>query len=1039
MNSGVAPLILQKNQYAIGINTSIRGGFIHPRPPIQKKNLIYTDPLLQTIVETGFFQGGGYYRPDYGSESLLAQISGRLIKFTETGSSWTVTDVSIPGDLNSATTSQAWMWQSEKWMIVNDGSGKLPIFFDGTTSRRSLGDSVVIGTLAGTPSPNSVPAINGQVQATLTAPYTGPLGVRVIFNQEYYQIANQSTSTVNAQLKMVIFNPAFCIIPPGVYVSTGDVFNTLPNVIGTFSGVTQDVPSTLYWTFALPSPTAPPLVVGDHFVVPGFGVCVVNQVLSGGLTIKATVGVYSQCLAPAYSHAGTIQSSPQISPVVQVGSITAPGYVNVIYDNGTFQDVVLDTAYTGPDVFVSDNQTGTYFILRQKQTPPSNLIYLTNLTDTATGAYTSGLEILSIPELLPGRMGAYGMGRNWESLTDGISYVAGDIVGGAAGTQAENYRDSVLKMTENTFLAGGGTFRLPGTGDIITAMTFPAMMDTSLGQGALQIFTAFTAFSNNSPPDRSTWAALSYPIQTESLKGNGSLGQNSTIDVNSDTFFRSGIGVGSLVLARRDFVNNSWGNKPISNEMQRILSRDNESLLSYSSAVDCDNRFLITCAPNVSGQGVFHIGLVSLNFDLLSSLRGDLPPSWEGVWTGVNTLQAISGRVNGSIRDFSFTFNMNTNRIELWEFLPEGTDSYQDNDTTPIDWVFESPVLFNKDVKPLAVPIQLNDGEVYLSDIKGKVHVKIQYRPDFYPCWTDWREFDVCAADTVDEKNPQAGYRMRIGLGQPKPDPCEAGNNRPLRNGYFFQFRITVTGYCQWRGMKVSAIQIAEPKFAPVECSIKPCQVIDCAVPDDLRVYSLNGLPPEPLPPVPPPDFKYSNLQITNNYCPGSSVSFTGSLPSWLSIDGENLIVAAGAFKGMTQIGADNSAQAALANFIATNVANGRLICGSPPAPPAIIIQGSCAPIDNGDTYYVFPAIDTSIRLFLDAGSPTISSVTVAGVGFSLVIYDSLGNIVTTPLTFAGGVFYVLHIANPGALATGTLTIVNNTGDSPFVVNLVSF
>jgi hypothetical protein len=527
-------------------------------------------------------------------------------------------------------------------------------------------------------------------------------------------------------------------------------------------------------------------------------------------------------------------------------------------------------------------------------------------------------------------MGAYGMGRNWESLTDGISYVAGDIVGGAAGTQAENYRDSVLKMTENTYLAGGGTFRLPGTGDIITAMTFPAMMDTSLGQGALQIFTAFTAFSNNSPPDRATWAALTYPIQTESLKGNGSLGQNSTIDVNSDTFFRSGIGVGSLVLARRDFVNNSWGNKPISNEMQRILSRDNESLLSYSSAVDCDNRFLITCAPNVSGQGVFHIGLVSLNFDLLSSLRGDLPPSWEGVWTGVNTLQAISGRVNGSIRDFSFTFNMNTNRIELWEFLPEGTTSYQDNDTTPIDWVFESPVLFNKDVKPLAVPIQLNDGEVYLSDIKGKVHVKIQYRPDFYPCWTDWREFDVCAADTVDEKNPQAGYRMRIGLGQPKPDPCEAGNNRPLRNGYFFQFRITVTGYCQWRGMKVSAIQIAEPKFAPVECSIKPCQVIDCAVPDDLRVYSLQGLPPEPLPPVPPPDFNYSNSQITNNYCPGSSVSFTGSLPSWLSIDGENLIVAAGAFKGMTQIGADNSAQTALANFIATNVANGSLTCGTP-------------------------------------------------------------------------------------------------------------
>jgi hypothetical protein len=106
--------------------------------------------------------------------------------------------------------------------------------------------------------------------------------------------------------------------------------------------------------------------------------------------------------------------------------------------------------------------------------------------------------------------------------------------------------------------------------------------------------------------------------------------------------------------------------------------------------------------------------------------------------------------------------------------------------------------------------------------------------------------------------------------------------------------------------------------------------VIDCAVPDDLRVYSLQGLPPEPLPPVIPPDFKYSNSQITNNYCPGNAVSFTGSLPSWLTVDGENLIVAAGAFKGISQAKADSSAQSALDNFIATNVANGSLTCATP-------------------------------------------------------------------------------------------------------------
>ena len=101
-NSGIAPLLLKKNQVANGANFSIRGGFLKTRPPINKLTLVYPSPLLQTLVEKGFFQGAGYYRPDYGTESLLAQISGHLIKFTETGSVWMVSDVSIPGDLNSS-------------------------------------------------------------------------------------------------------------------------------------------------------------------------------------------------------------------------------------------------------------------------------------------------------------------------------------------------------------------------------------------------------------------------------------------------------------------------------------------------------------------------------------------------------------------------------------------------------------------------------------------------------------------------------------------------------------------------------------------------------------------------------------------------------------------------------------------------------------------------------------------------------------------------------------------------------------------------
>lgn len=139
-NSGVNPLLLTKDQFAFGLNLSLRGGYAHTRAPVVKINLNYAGrDDIQAIVENGYFQGGGYYRPDSGVESLIAQISGHLLKFTQGNSGWDVTDISVPGDLNNATTPQVWMWQAERWMIVNDGTGVLPIFYDGVFQDAATG------------------------------------------------------------------------------------------------------------------------------------------------------------------------------------------------------------------------------------------------------------------------------------------------------------------------------------------------------------------------------------------------------------------------------------------------------------------------------------------------------------------------------------------------------------------------------------------------------------------------------------------------------------------------------------------------------------------------------------------------------------------------------------------------------------------------------------------------------------------------------------------------------------------------------------
>lgn len=924
-NAGVPPELLQKNQIFSGLNVSLRGGFARPRPPLQKKTLNFGGNLaLQSFVLTGKFQGAGYYRPDAGTESLAAQIAGRLFLFTESGNGWVVSEITIPGDLNSTTPNQVWMWQAEKWLIIQDGTGTLPIFYDGVSSRRSYGPSMLLGTTAADFTP---PAIGSTVTLTLTAPYAGPYDVPVILNGEYYQptrnaggyqvVLTNVQDTPGADIPIntaVVIQPSTVgiITDPGP-VATGSGYHILSTKMATITGLRVG-------NFAnLGGP-------GDH----GSLVTVNGVSINGGPPIARlmyAVRVNATTKAVEFQDAtffgGTVsvavnsivQDNTNTSPNVIVGytttDLTAPAVGGSI-------NAILSTPYTGDNgVVVYVNSKG-YTIANPPVGPPSTSLIVINLTDGSVVPAVAPKTLMSVPELPAGRQGAYGMGCNCCVLTDGISYIVGDVVGSGAGTQANKYRDAVLKVTQNTFLFGGGSFRLPGTGEAAAAVIFPPNLDTSLGQGPLQIGTPFSFFTNVVPgTDPANWPNLTTPIQTESLKDNGALGQNSTVCVNSDIFFRSNVGIGSLVLARRDF--NEWGNTPISNEVQNILDLDDQSLLPYGSSLSFGNRFITTTKPSFQANGIVHQGMVALNLELISTLRNKLPPSWEGLQTGLNIFQAIQGRVNGTLRAFAFSYNFLTSAMELYEFLPEKTASFADNDITPIVWDFETAVLFNSDVKDRNELIQLRDGEVYLSNIQGAVNVKVYYRPDYYECWTLWNEFDVCQSS--DANNSKPGYRTRIGLGQPSVDPQEISNNRPLRNGYFFQFRVVITGSCVWKGMRAKAVTLSQPEFAPIICDPQPCQVIDCDAPDEYAIYSLQGFPPVTQAPDNTPLPFANETTYLNSFCANGLPYFFGTnLPTWITVDSANnrIIGIAGMFRGATQEAANAAGVAGLASIVGT-------------------------------------------------------------------------------------------------------------------------
>lgn len=960
MQSGVSPLVLPKNQIGVGVNCSLRGGFIHPRPAFQKKTLNFNNnAALQTLVTAGLFQAAGYYRPDFGTESLIASIAGHLIQFQESGlgGQWNVNDVSIANNLSSSSQPQGWMWQAEKWLIFNDGSGALPIFFDGTTSRRSYGPTQVLGSVtAASPSsppslyvPTAIPPLNGNptgtsnmqanaaVLVTLAAPYTGPFNVPVIFNGEYYQVSpvNFGNGT-NIQLTNVNDTPAGTE-PVGTTISvqsnllalsnTGGTLtqpvpgegwnaNLVLNVTGT-AGMTVGQKVNIYYTI---------FYVGGGSGINTFSAFTVTSVNRSTNVLKATFAFGSNVASMTIAVGAQITTT-SAGTVVNLGTLQDAFIVPAL---GSTVNALLSQPYTGASGQLCFVGTALYQISSFTPTPVPNQITLINLTDASANPYSLPLAINSVPELPAGRMGCYGMGRNWFSLTNGTNYEAGDIVGGGSGTPAFNYRDAVLKTTENDFLTGGGTFSLPGTGDIITAMIFPPVLDTSLGVGSLQIFTPFSVFANNAPADRTTWINLTWPIQTESLKDQGALAQDSTVLVNSDVFFRSDFNLCSLVLARRQFEGNQWGNKPISNEMQRFLQLDNPALLNYGSGTSFDNRFMGTCSPVQSSNGVFHQGLTMLNFDLMSSLRTDLPSAWEGAWSGLNVLKIVMGRVNGMRRCFAFTSNLNSNQLELYEIFSEANALQQgifaDNGVTPIVWMFETPVLFNKDVHSLTELIRLRDGELQVSNIVGTVTIAVYYKPDFYPCWTLWNQLTVCS--NMSGTQPNATYHTRLGLGE--PDGTVPAVNRPMRIGRFFQFRFVITGYCEINNFQASAITEPEPVFSPVnQSSNQTCTAINCSVTPDLQLYSLQGLPPQSQ--STPEVFPFYNQAVyfPGDCASGTTLNYNGTLPPWITLDQINnqLVGAAGVFGGQTQAAANATAQAALNTFGAGQLGKENLQC----------------------------------------------------------------------------------------------------------------
>lgn len=570
VHSGVDPKALPLDQLWFAVNVTCRGGHPASRPPLQKLDLSFENETTQTNATEARFQGAAFYESWEGKNCILASIGGRIFKFAISNNNVSVSDISIAGDLNNPKLEQAWLFQGEDFMVINDGES-LPLFFDGTTLRRSKGS-------------------------------------------------------------------AFQELPVG-------------------------------------------------------------------------------CM----------------------------------------------------------------------------------------GHYCNGRISMALPEL------------NNPNIRR--TFIAGDLVGGSSGTAQYNFRDSILRTTENQTILGGATFAIPLTAGNINAMFSVAIPDTSLGQGPLQIGTRKGVFSVDLPLDATLWTTTQQPTAIVSLPSYGPISQDSVAVINGDAWYRAVDGIRSFSVARRDF--NTWVQTPLSSEVDAVLPLDTQSLLFHTSGVEFDNRLLVTCSPyRVLDRGIAHRGLVALDFNNVSSITSRSNPDYDGLWTGLNILKVLTGDFDGTERCFVFALDAD-NGICLYESLPTKTrENFDWNGEVdvPIESWLISNALFGheaaQDPRRIALK-KLLTGDLFLEELAGNVQFEVKYRSDQYPFWTDWKDFSICApaiycpedCEPFEEVQKQYATYKRL----PEPaDTCNEVTRRLLRTGYSFQVRIQWTGRAKLTRMLVWAEPMRE-------------------------------------------------------------------------------------------------------------------------------------------------------------------------------------------------------------------------------------
>lgn len=458
-----------------------------------------------------------------------------------------------------------------------------------------------------------------------------------------------------------------------------------------------------------------------------------------------------------------------------------------------------------------------------------------------------------------GSVMAFIHGRFAVASSDGKNSIyVGDIAYGGNVTVP----DDILKFTEQTYWAEGGSFDTPiNVGNIMGLYPMP-FLDTGTGQNELVVgcTAGFTSLDLSLP--RPQW--IDTQIQRVALIGDGLVSSHGFAGLNGDMFYRSQKGINTYRNARIEY-SQRWNQTPISREVNYWLKPDRKDYLEYAPMVTWQNMMICGCSPLVSkpnnpafGFHRYCRGMVVFDADAMSTTGRDGDPVWHGMWSGVRPWGFAVGYIGNQERAFAFSYDRD-GRNRLYEFtLTQGDDTFG-QEPRKIQSYYTTTAFGNvADVTSLFAPKTIAGGVLEFSDVLNASSFTVEYRPDGTPCWVRVDSGEPgcdCPTRQTCEENPtrpltafpQYGRKYFESIDLKK---CLPGTSANAATFHHCQVRVQMIGSLTIDRLNIQFNLKPDAKLS--ECLGNSCDPIDCCPAVDDYAYHIAPAGENNEMPVPP-------------------------------------------------------------------------------------------------------------------------------------------------------------------------------------------